>query len=79
MKTSFWQSRTLLILTGILLGYAARAILGPPLKETPAGPRFENPLPEEVPFSIPLDQSRESATKFKATGDHCSNPRWYSL
>jgi len=54
MKKSFWQTRTALILTGILLGYAARAILGDPIPDVPAGPSFKNPLPEDVPFSIPL-------------------------
>ena len=56
MKKSFWQTRTALILAGILMGLAARAILGVPEPDTPPGPSFENPLPEEVPFSIPLDQ-----------------------
>ena len=59
MKKSFWRSRTSLILTGILLGYAARAILGAPERDAPTGPVFENPLPEEVPFSIPLDKPEE--------------------
>ena len=56
MKKSFWQTRTALILAGVLLGFAARAVLGVPEPDTPSGPSFENPLPEEVPFSIPLDQ-----------------------
>jgi len=54
MKKSFWQSRTALILAGIMLGFVARVILGTAEPDTPAGPSFENPLPEDVPFSVPL-------------------------
>jgi len=54
MKKSFWQSRTALILAGIMLGFVARAVLGTPEPDTPVGPSFENPLPEDVPFSVPL-------------------------
>lgn len=59
MKKSFWQTRTALILAGVLLGYAVRAILGDPIPDTPSGPAFENPLPEEVPFSVPLTEPKD--------------------
>lgn len=56
MKKSIWQSRTALILAGIMLGLVARGILGSPEADTPVGPSFENPLPEDVPFSVPLSK-----------------------
>ena len=54
MKKSIWQTRTMLIVAGVLLGFAARAVLGDPEPEILPGPVFENKLPAEVPFSIPL-------------------------
>lgn len=54
MKKSFWQTRLTLIVAGVVLGLAARAILGDPPPEVQPGPAFEHPLPEEVPFSMPL-------------------------
>jgi hypothetical protein len=56
MKKSFWQTRTALILAGISMGFVARGILGAPEPDTPAGPAFANPLPDEVPFSVPLPE-----------------------
>lgn len=54
MEKSLWQTRFMLILAGILLGLAARAVLGDPEPEMPPGPSFANPLPADVPLSFPL-------------------------
>jgi len=58
MQKSFWKTRSSLILTGVLLGLATSAILGEPEPEVPPGPSFENPLPAEVPFSVPLTKPK---------------------
>lgn len=39
-RSSVFQSRLLLVLAGICLGYAARLFLGPPVDEMPARDRL---------------------------------------
>jgi len=54
MKKSFWQSRMTLVVLGVAAGLVARAVLGPPAPEVSPKPSFSEPLPDDVPLSLPL-------------------------
>lgn len=54
-NVKLWQSRFAIVATGIVLGFLARYVIGPPVVDNPLPTReFKEPLPDDVPLDLPL-------------------------